>query len=307
VGPYLEDFSVQAVQSEYLVTENQPLTVTYKLVNDSKNIVYYPNHGGDGPFWLLQKRMDGNWIVAYDPVFPDILLPPHRIYPQERIPVTMRLEPFEWDATLHPPYRKVEPAWNGGDIEGTYRVGVVVFTVWTKKRHGDGTTPEDIMIDAYTKRWVMQKDTIFICLFSLLLFACDSSTGPPLNPELAKMEIHYSKGGGWIDTSELHIRDRLVEAHHIRHASSDTIASNSMVLDRSDQRKIATLFLSFSDYESDYEPEPWYIDGNWYTIILVYEGVADTVSVYGPEDANIPKGLNSIIQEMESLWQAMFE
>ena len=141
-------------------------------------------------------------------------------------------------------------------------------------------------------------------IFSLLFIRCSSPTQshPPL--ELAKMEIHYSKTGGWTHTATLDIySDGLVRAHRIGHASLDTLARVSTFLNLEDQRRIAALFTGFSSYDSLYEPDPWYTDGDYHNINFVYEGNADTVSVYEPEQVKIPGGLRKIIREMESLWQ----
>jgi hypothetical protein len=154
----------------------------------------------------------------------------------------------------------------------------------------------------------MEKFIVVIYILSLFLFDCNNSTGPNSDLEFSKMEIQYKKSGGWINTSKLYIYGNgLVNAYHIAHASLDTIDSTSALLSQNDQRKIVYLFVAFANYDSNYEPNPWYTDGNYHVTIFVYEGKADTVTVYEPNNANIPEGLNKIIQEMESLWQSMFD
>jgi hypothetical protein len=139
-------FSIRTTQTEYVVTANQSLTVNYELSNEGKNVIYYPNHGnGHVHGWYLEKRRDGEWGLAYSQIVPDILLPPNRIKPGETIPVIMNIEPETWDPALRPPQRVVEPAWRGGDIAGTYRIAVEVFTDWTQKKHESGTATIEIV------------------------------------------------------------------------------------------------------------------------------------------------------------------
>lgn len=68
---------------------------------------------------------------------------------------------------------------------------------------------------------------------------------------------------------------------------------------------MAGLFVSFPSYDSHYQPEPWYTDGDHHTIHYAYRGEADSVTVYEPEQAAIPGGLRRLIREMESQWQHM--
>jgi hypothetical protein len=140
-------FIIQTEQTEYIVSANQSFTVSYELTNEGKNVIYYPNYGNNGHIhrWHLVKRSDEDWIIAYAPVFPDILLPPNQIKPGETIPAIMNIEPETRDPALRPTHRVVEPAWDGGDIAGTYRIAVWVFTDWTQKKHENGTATREIV------------------------------------------------------------------------------------------------------------------------------------------------------------------
>lgn len=121
--------------------------------------------------------------------------------------------------------------------------------------------------------------------------------------EFSKMEIRYERSGGWINTSKLDInRDGRVNACEIAHASSDTLNSSYIFIDEEEQNKLENLFESFSDYDSYYTPEEFLTDQDFHTIVLTYEGDADTVDVYMPEESDMPDGLKEIIHEMESLW-----
>lgn len=137
-------FSLRTTQTEYMTAAKQSLTVTYELINEGKNTIYYPNYGnGHVHRWFLEKRSDEGWDLAYAPFFPDILLPPNQIEPGETIPVNMNISPETWDPALRPSNRNVEPAWHGGDIEGTYRIGIEIFTDWTQKKYESRTLTKE--------------------------------------------------------------------------------------------------------------------------------------------------------------------
>lgn len=149
--------------------------------------------------------------------------------------------------------------------------------------------------------------TIVFCIV-ILFISCISPIKEEPDLEFAKMEIHYTKLGGWINTSKLDIYGSgLVNAYHISHASTEVLDSAKTFLSDEDQKRISSLFRSFSSYDRHYEPDQYVTDQNYHTTILDYEGVSDTVSVYMPHKANIPEGLKQIIEEMDSLWESMFE
>ena len=148
------------------------------------------------------------------------------------------------------------------------------------------------------------KTEIIIYTFIILAFlACSTSTGPDVALIFSEMEIHYTKSGGWINTSKLDIMsDGTVNAFEMAHASGETINTSSKFLKDSKKEKLSILFSSFSEYESHYAPEPLHTDGNHHNIILLYEGKADTVTVYEPQNAIMPDRLYKIIQELENIW-----
>lgn len=152
----------------------------------------------------------------------------------------------------------------------------------------------------------MNKSFVVLCSVVIGLSGCNSPTSPDL--EFSKMEIHYTKIGGWINTSKLDIYGSgLVEAYHIGHASTEVLDSASTFLSQEAQRKIASLFESFSSYDSYYEPVDYGTDQNLHTTVFIYDREPDTVAVYQPERANIPSGLGKMIEEMESMWESIFE
>ena len=121
--------------------------------------------------------------------------------------------------------------------------------------------------------------------------------------EFSKMEIHYEKYGGWINTSVLDIYGNgRVYAYQIEHASYDTLNSSYIFIDEEEQNKLENLFESFSAYDSYYEPEVFLTDQDYHVTILIYEGKVDTVAVYMPEQSDMPDELEEIIHEMKSLW-----
>ncbi len=133
----------------------------------------------------------------------------------------------------------------------------------------------------------------------------DSPTGMELASDLefSKMEIHYAKYGGWINTSILDIQgDGRVNVCEIAPASYDTLNNSYIFIDEEEQNKLENLFESFSAYDSYYAPEEFLTDQDFHTIVLTYEGDADTVTVYMPEQSDMPDGLVEIIHEMKTLW-----
>jgi hypothetical protein len=146
------------------------------------------------------------------------------------------------------------------------------------------------------------KATIASGIFFLLFASgCDHSNDPKWNPDFQKMEIHYSKAGGWIVPTKLDIYGNGTVIAYSFNQNADSVLA---VLDEKEQDQIEWLFKSFSSYDRYYEPKPedWVTDQNTYMIIFLYDGIPDTVSVYMPEKADIPLSLTKIIVEMEALW-----
>lgn len=148
--------------------------------------------------------------------------------------------------------------------------------------------------------------SLVIVLTMLFNIGCKNNptgTEQELDLEFSKMEIHYVKSGGWINTSKLDIYGNgRVDAYEIEHSSRDTLNSSYIILDEVEKNKLESLFESFSAYESHYEPEVFVTDQDFYTTILAYEDKIDTVTVYMPEQTDMPDGLEEIIHEMKSLW-----
>lgn len=142
----------------------------------------------------------------------------------------------------------------------------------------------------------------------ILVISCSSPLKEEPYLEFAKMEIHYTKLGGWINTFKLDIYGSgLANAYQIKHANTEVLDSAKVFLSDEDQKRMSFLFRSFSRYDRHYRPNQHVTDQNYHITILDYEGISDTVSVYIPHKANIPVGLKQIIEEMDSLWENMFK
>lgn len=141
-------------------------------------------------------------------------------------------------------------------------------------------------------------------LLGVLCLACSGPTGPDGGIDYARMDIHYTRTGGWSHTDRLDIVSTgRIHACRIAHASLDTSIRVSDQMTLSDRKRLAELFSGFDGYDREYGPDPWYTDGDRHTVVLVYGGKADTVAVYEPARARLPTRLGKILAEMESIWQ----
>ncbi len=149
---------------------------------------------------------------------------------------------------------------------------------------------------------------VLAILLTFTLSDCEETASSRIDLEATDQEIHYIKSGGWINTAKLDIRSNgRVQACHIAHASAEIIDSASTVLTYAEKEKIVGLFRSFSNYARHYDPEHWYTDGEYYLIVRNTDEAADTVSVYEPENCNLPSGLENIIEELEHLWHRLLD
>ena len=153
------------------------------------------------------------------------------------------------------------------------------------------------------------KIVLILAIVSLLLsISCEQSTEPGEDLNFQKLEIHYSKMGGWIQPTKLDIYGNgLVKANLLNHSNHAATDSASKILTKKEQDEIVNLFRSFSEYKRHYEPENWVTDQNTHSIVFINDGIPDTVSVYMPEKADIPLNLMKTILGMESLWASMLE
>lgn len=158
----------------------------------------------------------------------------------------------------------------------------------------------------------MMKRSILSLISGLLTIflsvGCQHSTESMGDLDFQKMEVHYSKVGGWIHPTKLDIYGNgLVRAFLYDHSSLTLSDSASTVLTKKEQNEIAELFGRFSIYDRHYEPDDWVTDQNTHIIVLIYDSIPDTVSVYMPDKADIPLSLTRVILEMESLWANMLD
>lgn len=134
-----EDFSMETDQDVYLVKEgNSPLEITYAYINEGKH-AFYPGNCVGYTSDYLEKLVDGKWTNAYASACFDDLRPPIKIRRGERYTVTIQLIPSTWD-----PARK-NISWQGGDIEGTYRVREKIYNEWSTKKYNAGTLHSKIV------------------------------------------------------------------------------------------------------------------------------------------------------------------
>ena len=152
----------------------------------------------------------------------------------------------------------------------------------------------------------MKKLAIFTWIV-LIASNCEKNTDPILSPlDFSKMKISYSRAGGWVNTSTLLIDNTgFIEAFYIGHASDSVLNSTTGTLSENEKRELEMLFAGFSQFDSYYEPSHWYTDGETHRIVLSYESKNDTVTVYEPENSEIPSDLNSLINKLYSLWKSL--
>lgn len=147
-----------------------------------------------------------------------------------------------------------------------------------------------------------------LLIASLLVpMACSDANGPESDLQFSRMQIQYFKAGGYIDTSKIFIYPNgRLDAYIISHSKTDTLNQASIVLSDEDRNDLARLFGPFSTFDAYYGPDNPVTDQNYHTTILIYEGIPDTVTVYMPDQSDIPQGLRNIIDEMESLLDYLF-
>lgn len=157
----------------------------------------------------------------------------------------------------------------------------------------------------------MRMRTVFVSLTCVLLLnACEllgDSAETPEPLDVAAMQVHYRKHGGWINTSTLFIpATGLAHAESIGHGSGQVIAEGTVDLADQERERLAALLAWFPRYRRHYEPKTYYTDGNTHILILHYRSDVDTVSVYNPWDAKMPPSLSETIEELERLYQRAF-
>lgn len=136
----LEDFSIKSDQEVYQIDQdNNPLEITYTYINEG-NQNFYPGSCLGVPSDVLEKLVDGEWIIAYSPVCPDILRSPIKVEPSKPYEATIHLSPSIWD-----PARE-DVSWLKGGIEGTYRVRERVYGEWNMEKFDNGTLHSEIVV-----------------------------------------------------------------------------------------------------------------------------------------------------------------
>ncbi|MFQ5639824.1 MAG: hypothetical protein ACE5IR_17735 [bacterium] len=134
-------------------------------------------------------------------------------------------------------------------------------------------------------------------------FNCASPFNPTADLRFEEIELHFTKRGGWINTSKLDIfSSGLATAYTIAHASPTILDSASLYLNTNEQNEIMNLITSFSIYKKHYEPAEYVTDGNFHVIVLSYHSRIDTVTVYNAfYGAPIPRKLGTLIKTLEEI------
>ena len=135
----MEGFSIQTDEAVYLVEDGQSLTITYAYVNEGKQ-AFYPGNCLGVPSDVLEKLVEGAWVLAHVPFCARPLGPPIKIKRGEHYIVTIQLTPSTWDPV------RPNAAWRGGNIEGTYRVRELVYGEWDMEKFDEGTLPSKIVV-----------------------------------------------------------------------------------------------------------------------------------------------------------------
>jgi hypothetical protein len=142
----------------------------------------------------------------------------------------------------------------------------------------------------------------------ILSYACSNSTDSSDAPNFEDINIKYYKSGGWINAFSLTIDSSgFVKVFVNSHSSLDLIDSNTTIITKEEKQKLSSLFSSFEDFKNYYEPEYYYTDQNYHTIILRNRIKSDTTSVYDPPHCNLPNDLKQIISFMEEKIDELLE
>ncbi|REL38316.1 hypothetical protein DYD21_06835 [Rhodohalobacter sp. SW132] len=145
----LEDFSIKSDQEVYNIDqEDSPLKITYSYINKG-NQNFYPGSCLGVPSDVLEKLVDGEWIIAYSPVCPDILRSPIKIEPVKSYEAAIHLSPSIWDPESE------DESWHISDIEGTYRVREQVYGEWNMKKYDSGNLQSEIV---FSNSFVIKKN-----------------------------------------------------------------------------------------------------------------------------------------------------
>ncbi|MDY6994300.1 MAG: hypothetical protein SVR94_17080 [Pseudomonadota bacterium] len=135
----IKNFSLETDQDVYQVNEDGFLEITYVYVNKGDQ-VFYPGSCLGVASENLQKLVDEEWIPAYSPFCQYILRTPIKVEPGKTYEATIQLHSSTWDSTRN------NASWNGGEIEGTYRVWERVYGGWSIEKYDSGTLQSEIVV-----------------------------------------------------------------------------------------------------------------------------------------------------------------
>ncbi len=140
-------------------------------------------------------------------------------------------------------------------------------------------------------------------LIGLVFPSCDGPNQPSLLRP-SGLEIHYTRSGGWIDTSQLDVfPDGLVKACEFQHATRSVMRGDSAYISSRQMDHMSKLFDSFPQYDRRYEPPAIVMDQDRHRIICMRQGLADTVDIYMPSEARCPANLMAILCDLQTVWE----
>ena len=140
----------------------------------------------------------------------------------------------------------------------------------------------------------------FILLSFILFTACNTSTDSEDSLNFEDISIEYKKTGGWINNYILEIDSTgFINAYVSSQSTLELMDSKYTNLTEDEKEELEKLFYSFDNFKHHYQPDHFYTDQNFHTIILKNGTSIETTSVYDPSHCNIPKDLNRIILFMD--------
>lgn len=134
----LENFSLHIDEEVYQIPNGETnLVVAYTLINNTRQNLY-PGSCLGAFSDILEKQVDGEWVIAYEPVCPDILQSPIKVEPGAT-----------YDALIHlsiPTSGSNNVTWKVDDIEGEYRVREKIFGTWDMAKYQDGSLQSEVIV-----------------------------------------------------------------------------------------------------------------------------------------------------------------
>ena len=119
------EFSIGVDRTEYLIKSGEVPQIKYTYRNDSSKSIFLGTCIGS-PSRVLEKKINGEWEIAWGSGCLAVLGPPIEIGPGET-----------YIAEVHLPQnlKQATAQWFGGDLPGEYRVVEKILLEWDKKKY----------------------------------------------------------------------------------------------------------------------------------------------------------------------------